>query len=215
MTTDLMMTTASNGYVAIPLIGLTANSFHVEPLSDRWPATHDWLLRNRQKWEDAVSRNNLSEALADVDVSTPPNYSIKLAVWKTGLDLDLAGDDKLGRGIRQGYWERIQELQQAALDEGITINPESHSDFLHFMRSLSHARAAALFLMDNGNFRVVWTGNDGSRLGLQFLGEGEVQWVGFKRRPSAHSVSRAVGTDTFDGVRRQIFAFGLGPTVYQ
>ena len=49
---------------------------------------------------------------------------------------------------------------------------------------------------------------------LQFLGGGHVQYVIFKRRPGAAKVSRVAGTDTFDGIKRQVEAFDLNQLVY-
>lgn len=114
---------------------------------------------------------------------------------------------KLLRKTCQAYKARIMELREAGEEEGIEVNESSERDFWAFIRVLPAIREGALFLMENGNFRVIWKGPDESHLGLQFLGNREIQYVIFKRRKRARKVSRVAGADTFDGVRRQIEGF--------
>ena len=63
--------------------------------------------------------------------------------------------------------------------------------------------------MDNGNFRAVWKDKNGDHLGVQFLGDQMAEYVIFKQRPLAGSVSRVAGIDTLDGVITQLQAFDL------
>ena len=116
---------------------------------------------------------------------------------------------KLIPEVRQTYRNRIAELREYGLEDGVTVNPASEKDFWAFVKSLPAARPGSLVLMDNGNLRAVWKGEQGSHLGLQFLGRRMVEYVIFKRRPRASKVSRVAGADTFDGVKRQIDAFEL------
>ena len=71
--------------------------------------------------------------------------------------------------------------------------------------------------MDNGNLRAVWKDSDkqGTRLGLQFLGGGMVQFVIFKQRGVTRPISRLAGRDTFAGLKRQIEAFELDSLLYE
>ena len=69
--------------------------------------------------------------------------------------------------------------------------------------------------MDNGNLRAVWKGDDGSHLGLQFLGGHFGEYVIFKRRSEAMPVSHVSGVDTLDGISAQVVAFDLVPMVTQ
>ena len=116
---------------------------------------------------------------------------------------------KLIPEIRQTYRSRIAELREYGVEDGIIVNPASEKDFWSFVKSLSDARPGSLVLMDNGNLRAVWKGEQGSYLGLQFLGRRMVEYIIFKRRPRASKVSRVAGADTFDGIKRQIDAFEL------
>ncbi len=115
--------------------------------------------------------------------------------------------------IRLAYQGRIADLIRYGKDEGISLNESSLMDFWAFVRSAGCTRRAGLALMDNGNLRAVWKGEDGEHLGLHFLGNHTVNYVIFKRRPGSTGVSRVAGNDTFDGIRRQIRAFHLTPLV--
>ena len=116
---------------------------------------------------------------------------------------------KLSRETYQTYRNRIAELREYGVEDGVTINPVSEKDFWAFVKSLPAARPGSLVLMDNGNLRAVWEGKGESHLALQFLGGRMIQYVIFKRRPRASKVSRVAGADTFDGIKRQIDAFEL------
>ena len=132
---------------------------------------------------------------------------------------------KYARQIRQAYTHRIEALQEDGAFEGITINEPSQRDFWAFASSIAPTKKASLVLMDNGNLRAVWKDeNDShlgiqffgnpqakkdSHLGIQFLGNGQVEYVIFRRRSNADHVSRVAGTDTLEGVKRQIRAFDL------
>lgn len=116
---------------------------------------------------------------------------------------------KLSPEVRQTYRSRIAELREYGIEDGVIVNPASEKDFWSFVKSLPAARPGSLVLMDNGNLRAVWKGEQGSHLGLQFLGRRMVEYVIFKRRPRAKQVSRVAGADTFDGIKRQIAAFEL------
>ena len=69
-------------------------------------------------------------------------------------------------------------------------------------------------LIDNGNLRAVWKGENGTHIGLQFLGSHAVQYVIFKWRAAAETISRVAGRDSFDGVKRQIKAFDLRSLIF-
>ena len=116
---------------------------------------------------------------------------------------------KLTRQTYRAYRGRIEELREYGEGEGLSINEWSEKDFWAFVKSLPASRKGSLVLMDNGNLRALWKGEKESHLGLQFLGGRMVQYVIFKRRKRARKVSRVAGSDTFDGVRRQIEGFEL------
>ena len=116
---------------------------------------------------------------------------------------------KLTRRTYKAYRDRIEELRGYGEDEGVTVNEASEKDFWAFVKSLSASRKGSLVLMDNGNLRALWKGEQESHLGLQFLGDRMVEYVIFKRRKRARKVSRVAGADNFDGIKRQIDSFEL------
>lgn len=107
------------------------------------------------------------------------------------------------------YVSRIEYLNAVAEQDDSSPCSDSLHDFWRFVFSAPFIRKGDLVLMDNGNLRAVWMDGKGTRLGLQFLGGGTVQYVIFKRRASGLSTSRVTGRDTFEGLNRQIDAFEL------
>ena len=129
-----------------------------------------------------------------------------------------AYQQRLGDEIRQAqaYRHRIDDLREYGAEEGIAISYASERDFWAFIGTMRSAREAGVVLTPDGNLRIVWDDDNDtdSHLAVQFLGGGQVQYVIFRRRPAARKVSRAAGTDTLRGVKRQIDAFDLGHLVY-
>ena len=113
------------------------------------------------------------------------------------------------RKIDQFYRLRINALRSAGALDGVELNERSEEDFWSFVRAPHIARRAGLALMDNGNLRAVWKGEDESHLGLHFLGSRQVQYVIFKRRSGSRRISRTAGIDTVEGIKKQIGAFDL------
>jgi hypothetical protein len=113
------------------------------------------------------------------------------------------------RQATSAYRERIVELINDAAPDGISLNEASEGDFWTFIMAQNFFWKNKLFLLDNGNLRAVWKSETGDQIGLQFLGNGTIQYVIFKHRPRAEFVSRVAGRDTLDGVRGQISALDL------
>ena len=105
--------------------------------------------------------------------------------------------------------DRIEELEKHAQLEGCLLNAASKESFLEFFKRNPLIRRDRLVLMENGNLRAVWKGDDGAHIGLQFLNQHSVQYVIFKQREPLSPVSRVYGRDTMKGIMRQIKAFDL------
>jgi len=133
-------------------------------------------------------------------------------------------NDRFGRKIEpvvrrlpqtvSAYDDRIEVLREQAALEGYSLNHGSKAGFLEFFRRNPLINPGHLFLLENGNLRAVWKGEDGGHIGLQFLSEKTIQFVFFARRETALPVSRASGRDTAEGVRKQITAFDLDELIY-
>ena len=102
------------------------------------------------------------------------------------------------------YVSRIEFLREEAVIESIDFNKNSERDFWTFIRLIPFIRRGSLFLMDNGDLRVVWDDDQGNLVGIQFLGNSLARYVIFKRRNESNAVSRVAGTDTLKGVDDQI-----------
>lgn len=72
-----------------------------------------------------------------------------------------------------------------------------------------------LILMDNGNLRASRNDQPGVPFALQLFGGRTAQYVAFGQRESEGPVSRVAGRDFFDGVKRQIDAFGLHSQLHE
>ncbi|MCY4379602.1 MAG: hypothetical protein OXC39_07255 [Candidatus Dadabacteria bacterium] len=112
-------------------------------------------------------------------------------------------------GIRRSYLSRIKFLREEATAEGVIFNKDSERDFWTFIELVPFVRRGSLFLMDNGDLRIVWDDDEDNLLGVQFLGNSLARYVVFKRRMDDGPVSRVAGTDTLKGVNAQIKAFEL------
>ena len=112
------------------------------------------------------------------------------------------------------YQRRIDDLQSYAEIDGFALDEASETDFWTFFRSSIFFHKAEVVLVDNGNLRAVWKDDNGDHVGLQFLGNGSVQFVIFKRRLGTRDVSRVAGIDTLDGFKKQIQVFDLKTLIY-
>ena len=120
----------------------------------------------------------------------------------------------LARTKHDPYLPRLKFLRDEAVHDGYVLNPASEIDFRDFVRSAPDIRKGNLVLMDNGNLRAIWKDENGTRLGLQFLGGRMVQFVIFKRRKQGQPISRVSGRDSLRGLERQIVAFELNSLLY-
>lgn len=111
------------------------------------------------------------------------------------------------------YDKRIETLRRLAADEEIKVNEASVEDFRYFVGFVVPTQNAQLIVMDNGNLRAVWKNDEGSHLGLQFLGGRRVQFVVFRRGGPERKVDRLAGESSFDEMRKSIGDWGLSPLV--
>ncbi len=130
--------------------------------------------------------------------------------------VDFAGRAcKAQKNFESSYRSRIEYLRNEAAHDGYPLNKDSEADFWQFVRFVSGIRRGGLVLMDNGNLRAVWKDSLGSRIGLQFLGDGMAQYVIFGRNGSERQRPRVAGRASLGTVLRQIEAFDLGELFYK
>jgi hypothetical protein len=104
---------------------------------------------------------------------------------------------------------RVRLLRIESYSEGFPFSEASLTDFLAFQRENSPRKRPAIFVNDHGNIRAVWrTGEE--QIGLQFLGNREVQFVVFSTRPrSKSSINRFAGNIGQDDVMGFARAAGI------
>lgn len=122
------------------------------------------------------------------------------------------------RNVCQSYAQRIDKLRQYGTEDGCLVSSLSQHDFWCFFERLSarpDLKQGNLVLNEDGNLRAVWRGENGTHIGIEFLGRGFVQYVIFKQRGSNQQVSRVAGRDTFEGIQNQIVAFDLDTVFYE
>lgn len=109
------------------------------------------------------------------------------------------------------YEARINALRGYAVedDDIEKVNEDSINDFWAFMQVADFSRQAGLVLLDSGDLRAVWRENAGHDIGLRFMGNQEILYVILKRGSEERIAERATGTDSFDGVMKQIRSLNL------
>ena len=122
---------------------------------------------------------------------------------------DRTSHTKRERKMWSEYRDRIDLLREYGKEDGIEVNADSEADFCAFIRSAPRSAKAGVVLMDNGNLRAVWKGENDSHLGIHFRGQQRATYVIFKKRLGTDDVSRVSGSDTLSGIRKQIRAFDL------
>ena len=119
------------------------------------------------------------------------------------------------RDVFLAYQERIEVLRRQAGREGYAINLASERTFWKFCTRVPRIRRGGLVLLENGNLRAVWEGENEAHIGLQFRHEHSIQYVIFARRQPSFPMSRVSGRDTISGVLRQIEAFNMAQVLSQ
>jgi hypothetical protein len=107
------------------------------------------------------------------------------------------------------YVSRIQELRSFGEEEDITVSRDSESDFWRFVFQFPSEQPGNLMLMQDGDLRWIWKGDDLAHVGIRFIGSGRGRYVIFKRRAGEFHVSRVSGEDNLEGVVQQVRSFDV------
>jgi hypothetical protein len=100
--------------------------------------------------------------------------------------------------------DRLRELHVDALRNAEPFSESSLANLGLFLDSLPLIERPAIFLLDDGNLRAVWRNAAKEQVGLQFLGNGVVQFVMFVKRQRPPIMSRDAGTDALENMRARI-----------
>lgn len=102
---------------------------------------------------------------------------------------------------------RLEELKEIASDEGLPHSAESAAAAKAFARGLRRAKRPSVFLVGNGNIRLLWLTAGGEQVGLQFRGKDEVQFVLLRLRGGR--LRSTMGADTAEEVLKNLAALGM------
>ena len=108
--------------------------------------------------------------------------------------------------------KRIEELRSAAEEEGLLWSEDSLSNAIAFVESNGSLSRPGVFVLENGNIRFLWVADDGSQVGLQFLGNEEFQYVCFAKRQDG-TIERSLGNRAIEGFDLFLKALGLDSLV--
>jgi len=106
--------------------------------------------------------------------------------------------------IRTEIEARLRELRIDAESSGEPFSDASLDDLWVFLDSFPNATRPAIFLLDNGNLRALWKNEAKEQVGLQFLGNGEVQFVIFSQRQNPPIMAREAGAGPLSAIRAVI-----------
>lgn len=106
--------------------------------------------------------------------------------------------------VRNSIKHRISTLKRLGLDEGITASEKSGKFLFDFFSKRMIENEPLIFLLENGNFRALWEGENGEQIGLQFLPDRNIQYVIFAQRPDRKDLARSFGSDTPEGIDRHV-----------
>jgi hypothetical protein len=106
---------------------------------------------------------------------------------------------------------RLHELDKTAIEDGIKISKKSLKDVRAFVAAMHDVRMPTVFLVGNGNVRLRWANNQGEKVGLQFRGNNEVQFLFFKR--DRDNMEQMLGVKQMATIGAFISTCGLGHVI--
>ena len=115
----------------------------------------------------------------------------------------------------QLYVERIETLKELASEEGYDLDESSYNNFHKFLEKYPRLVHADLVLLDNGNLRAIWKGENGAEVGLQFLNDSRVQYVLFNEFGPNCVESRPYGKGGFEETMKKIKEFDLDKIMFE
>ena len=126
--------------------------------------------------------------------------------WIIPNDADNLVDVRPSSAWIDDLCSRISDLKEISIEEELPYNEKSAQDSIDFAKSINSSVKPSAFLIGNGNIRLLWLKNN-EQIGLQFLGDGLVQYVMFARREK--QIAPHMGSDDTETITRQISALGL------
>lgn len=113
------------------------------------------------------------------------------------------------------YAERIETLKELARDDGYDLHESSYANFTNFLEKYPKLAHADLVLLENGNLRAIWKGQNGAEIGLQFLKDSRIQYVLFNKFGTNTAGLRPYGRGGFEETMNQIKKFDLDSIMFE
>jgi len=130
-------------------------------------------------------------------------------------DQDKILEDQLKKErFQSAVKQRISTLKRIGAEQNISLSEKSGELLIEFLNKRTIDNKPSIFLLENGNFRALWKNEKGEQIGLQFLSDGNIQFVFFSRRPDSVDLARSYGIDTPEGIKRIIDANRLRTLLY-
>jgi hypothetical protein len=99
---------------------------------------------------------------------------------------------------------RLDELRRCGQDEGISINAKSLSDVRLFISNQAFLGELNIFLLDNGNFRVIWDVGPEEEYGIEFRGDRTIRQTTIRVEPTSRRVEITSEITDFASLTRPI-----------
>lgn len=191
--------------------------------NDRWDAAglnlHSKLLhevKDFNEYHPAVcSHAVLSFWDASVDVLAGSQGLVRIQYMDVAEDVHAVEREIAIASVKQGILQRLKDLHEAAIDEGMRVATASEVDFRRYViGDMKPAVRPAITLLENGNVRALWRDSFGQQVGLQFRGDGWVQYVLFAKTYPERSIETSVGRKKIAAVLDMIEKSGLKNLIY-
>ncbi len=158
--------------------------------------------------DSELAKRNLGIVVGDDGVSKMYDFteSQSVRLFKDNLIPFAEPTKSYGRWKRRAptwtkkFAARISELKNLAIEDGIHIDPASVNAAEVFLASEPFIELPSVFLLNNGNIRLLWTNEMREQVGLQFQGNTKIQYVIFVMRDGV--MAESMGIDTIAGLKR-------------
>ena len=140
------------------------------------------------------------------------NWNPIVPILTKASHFDVLMADNATRSSGQIAWlpqfeSRLLELRGLATEENIPLYESSFDAARKFVHGLNAAHAPGIFLLGNGNVRLLWENERGEQVGLQFRDNAQVQYVFFRMNEGV--LGQIMGRESAHGVMDLIGLLGL------
>ncbi len=186
--------------------------------------TRDLSLESRKRetsnrFSSELSFDDFPEVTAN---AIPPNIFDQiptLSIYDRSLFSERIDSHPEMATIKESYERRIDDLREAAEDEGFSVASKSEVDFWNLIDSLSPRIKATLVLSDGGNLIATWEDSKGNYFEIKFLGDNNVEYMVFKEswrnfgtlannNSDGTTEHSGEGANTIQGIKSVVQKFG-------